>query len=133
MAAIEQALTKALVELKTEKARLESAIAQLQTLMSSVPSRAARQSRGRSAKPRAAAKGRRPLAKGAKGRRSKKTSAVALKILSYIKAHPGQRMEHISKGIGVRSRKLKYVVKRLVVEKQVKVRGKTRGRTYVAA
>jgi hypothetical protein len=58
---------------------------------------------------------------------------VVAKILAYMKGHPGRRMEHISKAVGVPSRKLKYVVRRLAADKQIKVRGQTRGRTYAIA
>ena len=60
-------------------------------------------------------------------------SPVVTKILAYVKRHPGQRMEHISKAVGVPSFKLKYVVRRMAAHKRIKVRGKTRGRTSAIA
>jgi hypothetical protein len=58
---------------------------------------------------------------------------VVARLLAYMKAHPGKRMEHISKAVGVPSRKLMYVVRRMAAEKQIKVYGRTRGRTYAIA
>jgi hypothetical protein len=137
MAAIELALTRALVELKAEKARIESAISQVRTLLSGAVERTvqprARRTRRASRKPRRIAKARVVVAKPVGAAGPKKASAVSLKLLAYVKAHRGLRMEHISKAIGVPSRKLKDVVKSLVADQQLKVRGKTRGRTYAAA
>jgi hypothetical protein len=137
MTAIEEALTQALVELKAEKGRITSAISQVRALMASVPKRLGRPPVNRAPKttrkPRKLAKTHKTVAKPAKVGRPKKASAVAQKLVAYIKAHKGLRMEHISKAIGVPSRKLKDVVKSLVADRQLQVRGRTRGRTYAAA
>ena len=55
------------------------------------------------------------------------------KLHEYIEAHPDQRMEQISRGVGIRTGLLQPLIKRLLAERQIKARGKARGTTYTAA
>jgi hypothetical protein len=47
-------------------------------------------------------------------------------------ARPGERMEQISRGLGIRTGLLQPLIKRLLGERRIKARGKARGTTYVA-
>ena len=55
------------------------------------------------------------------------------KLHEYIEAHPDQRMEQISRGVGIRTGLLQPLIKRLLAERRIKARGKARGTTYTAA
>jgi hypothetical protein len=55
------------------------------------------------------------------------------KLHEYIQAHPNQRMEQISKGLGIRTGLLQPLIKKLLSERRIKARGKARGTTYTAA
>ncbi len=52
------------------------------------------------------------------------------KLYEHIRAHPHQRMELISRQIGIRTGLLQPLVKRLLAEKRVRAKGKARGTTY---
>ena len=71
------------------------------------------------------------------GRRRKRSPRqlenATRKLHEYIAAHPGERMEQISKGLGIRTGLLQPLIKRLLGERRIKARGKARGTTYVAA
>jgi hypothetical protein len=55
------------------------------------------------------------------------------KLLEHIQAHPQERMEQISKGLGIRTGLLQPLIKRLLEEQQIKAKGKARGTTYTVA
>jgi len=55
------------------------------------------------------------------------------KLHEYIEAHPDQRMEQISRGVGIRTGLLQPLIKRLLADRQIKARGKARGTTYTVA
>ncbi len=55
------------------------------------------------------------------------------KLHEYIQAHPNQRMEQISRGVGIRTGLLQPLIKKLLSERQIKARGKARGTTYTVA
>jgi hypothetical protein len=71
------------------------------------------------------------------GRRRKRTEAQieqqTSKLYDYIKGHPGERMETISRELGLPSTLLAPLAKRLVEEKRIKAKGKARGTTYSAS
>jgi hypothetical protein len=54
----------------------------------------------------------------------------AEKLYDYIKTHPGERMEQICEGLGMKTNLLQPLAKRLLAEKRLKAKGKARGTTY---
>jgi hypothetical protein len=68
------------------------------------------------------------------GRRRKRSPRqlenATRKLHEYIQAHPDERMEQISKGIGIRTGLLQPLIKKLLSERLIKARGKARGTTY---
>jgi hypothetical protein len=80
---------------------------------------------------RAVASAAAPTASGRRRKRSpRQLENATRKLEAYIKAHPHERMEQISKGLGVRTGLLQPLIKRLVAERRIKARGKARGTTY---
>src|SRR6185503_16861450 len=70
---------------------------------------------------------------GKRGRRaSGDVQAMADQILAYIKKNEGQRLEEISKGLGVASKELKLPVQKLFAAKAIKTKGQKRGTKYFA-
>jgi hypothetical protein len=71
------------------------------------------------------------------GRRRKRSPRqlenATRKLHEYIEAHPNQRMEQISRGIGIRTNLLQPLIKKLLSERRIKARGKARGTTYTIA
>jgi hypothetical protein len=57
----------------------------------------------------------------------------AEKLYDYIKSHPGERMEQICDGLGMKTNLLQPLAKRLIAEKRLKAKGKARGTTYTVA
>ncbi len=57
----------------------------------------------------------------------------AEKLFDYVKTHPGERMEQICDGLGMKTNLLQPLAKRLLAEKRLKAKGKARGTTYTAA
>ena len=57
----------------------------------------------------------------------------AEKLYDYIKSHPGERMEQICDGLGMKTNLLQPLAKRLLAEKRLKAKGKARGTTYTVA
>jgi hypothetical protein len=55
------------------------------------------------------------------------------KLHEYIAGHPHERMEQISRGLGIRTGLLQPLIKRLLEEQQIKAKGKARGTTYTVA
>lgn len=58
--------------------------------------------------------------------------AVAASLLDYISAHAGERLEQISKGLGVPSKELKLPVQKLFEQNKIKTTGEKRGTKYFA-
>jgi hypothetical protein len=54
----------------------------------------------------------------------------AEKLYDYVKAHPGERMEQICDGLGMKTNLLQPLAKRLLAEKRLRAKGKARGTTY---
>jgi len=76
--------------------------------------------------------GRRP------GRRAARQTPAQLdamvgKVHAYIREHPGQRSEQISKALKVQTPTLRKAVQKLISEKKLRAKGQRRGMTYTAA
>jgi hypothetical protein len=52
------------------------------------------------------------------------------KLRDYVKAHPGERIEQIAKGMGVSTRELNLPAKKLLAQKMLKTRGEKRATKY---
>ena len=57
----------------------------------------------------------------------------AEKLYDYVKSHPGERMEQICDGLGMKTNLLQPLAKRLLAERRLKAKGKARGTTYTVA
>ena len=68
-------------------------------------------------------------AKGAK-RPPGEIAKLVGKLRDYVKAHPGERIEQIAKGMGVSTRELNLPAKKLLAEKVLKTRGEKRATKY---
>jgi DNA invertase Pin-like site-specific DNA recombinase len=68
-------------------------------------------------------------AKGAK-RPPQEIAKLVGKLRDYVKAHPGQRIEQIAKGMGVSTRELNLPAKKLLSQKALKTRGEKRATKY---
>jgi hypothetical protein len=78
----------------------------------------------------AAAVGRRSgRAKGAK-RPPGEIAKLVGRLRDYVKAHPGQRIEQIAKGMGTSTRELNLPAKKLLAQKALKTRGEKRATKY---
>ncbi len=70
-------------------------------------------------------------AKRKRGKRSQEdVLAVAGSVLGYIKAHQGERLEQIAKGMNVASKELKLPILKLFEQKAIKTTGEKRGTKY---
>jgi hypothetical protein len=67
--------------------------------------------------------------KGAK-RPPQEIAKLVGKLRDYVKAHPGQRIEQIAKGMGTSTRELNLPAKKLLSQKQLKTRGEKRATKY---
>jgi len=65
-------------------------------------------------------------------RSSADVEAVAAKLLAYVKAKPGQRLEEIGRGLGVATTGLKRPVQTLLLAKALRTEGQKRGTRYFA-
>jgi hypothetical protein len=52
------------------------------------------------------------------------------RLRDYVKAHPGQRIEQIAKGMSVSTRELNLPAKKLLAQKVLKTRGEKRATKY---
>jgi hypothetical protein len=77
----------------------------------------------------AAAPGSRRLVKGAK-RPPDEIVNLTAQLLDYVKAHKGERIEQIAKGMGVSTRELNLPVKKLIAGKSIRTRGQKRATQY---
>ena len=53
-------------------------------------------------------------------------------LLNYVRAHPGQRGEHIAEGLGTDTAAMRPVMKRLIESGKVRTKGERRGMQYAA-
>jgi hypothetical protein len=68
-------------------------------------------------------------AKGAK-RPPQEIEKLVGRLRDYVKAHPGERIEQIAKGMGVSTRELNLPAKKLLAQKLLKTRGEKRATKY---
>jgi len=91
---------------------------------------------GRPRKARAGRKARRRAGRPhkASARRIRRSPAdlarVSAKVAAYVKAHPGQRLEEIGKGLKVDTAGLKQPIRSLVAAKKLRTQGQKRGTKY---
>jgi len=86
---------------------------------------------GRGRKGGAALSRRSGRSKGAK-RAPQEIAKLVGRLRDYVKAHPGQRIEQIAKGMGTSTRELNLPAKKLLVQKVLKTRGEKRATKYFA-
>jgi len=85
--------------------------------------------RGGAARASVASAGRRALPKGAK-RPPDEIVKLTARLLEYVKAHKGERIEQIAKGMSVSTRELNLPVKKLIATKAIRTRGQKRATQY---
>src|SRR5688572_18407678 len=85
--------------------------------------------RGSGARPRAAASSGGGRRKGAK-RDPKLLAALTDKLLSYVKGHPGQRIEQIAQGMNTSTKELALPAKKLISGKKIRTTGTRRATKY---
>lgn len=73
----------------------------------------------------------RSRAKGAK-RTAEELEAQSRAFLAYVKKNPGQRVEQISKAIGVSTKDLALPVQKLLEDRSISKKGQRRATTYSA-
>jgi hypothetical protein len=83
----------------------------------------------RSSKAAPAGVTRRALPKGAK-RDPGEIAKLTTRLLEYVKAHKGERVEQIAKGMGVSTRELNLPVKKLIASKAIRTKGHKRATQY---
>jgi hypothetical protein len=73
--------------------------------------------------------------KGSLGQKRSPTALEALSesFVSFVKKHPGMRIEQINTQLGTRTKDLAGPVRKLVADGAIKTRGQKRSRTYFAA
>jgi len=84
---------------------------------------------GRGRRGAAAVSRRSGRAKGAK-RPPGEIAKLVGRLRDYVKAHPGQRIEQIAKGMGTSTRELNLPAKKLLSQKALKTRGEKRATKY---
>ncbi len=105
----------------------ESAMESVRDALGGAPS-GRRAAAGRGAPVPSAAPGRR-LPKGAK-RPPGEIVKLTQRLLEYVKAHKGERIEQIAKGMSVSTRELNLPVKKLLSGKSIRTRGQKRATQY---
>jgi hypothetical protein len=83
-------------------------------------------------RPRGATKAARPAPSAGGKRTPEQVQADAERIASYVRQHPGQRLEQIAAGLGTASHDLKLPVIKLLSSKTLSKKGQKRGTTYFA-
>jgi hypothetical protein len=72
-----------------------------------------------------------------RGRGGKRTvaslAATQTKVLDFIKAHPGLRIEQINRELGTTTKDLALPMKKLIAARQIKAVGQRRATTYIAS
>jgi len=85
--------------------------------------------RPRGSRPRAAAAPSASRRKGAK-RDPRLLAALTDKLFSYVKSHPGQRIEQIAGGMGTATKELALPAKKLIASKKIRTTGTRRATKY---
>jgi hypothetical protein len=105
--------------------------AALDTLESAFGARAA--GRG-AARAMAALTGAAPVGRPRGGRGAKRTAedleALSSKFASYVKSHPGLRIEQINKELGTTTKDLALPIRKLISDGMISAKGKKRSTTY---
>jgi hypothetical protein len=126
------------------RARIDSFVAELSAMVKASAVQAVQDALGNGSaparrgpgRPRKSANGAAAAPKARRGRRGKRSSedvqAMADQVLSYVKKNEGQRLEEISKGLGIASKELKLPVQKLFAAKAIKTKGQKRGTKYFA-
>lgn len=84
-------------------------------------------------RPKGAGMKARPARSGKRIRRSAADlEGLASKFLAYVKSHDGQRLEEISRGLGIATSELKHPASMLLAAKAVRTTGAKRGTMYHA-
>jgi hypothetical protein len=105
----------------------ESAMETVRDALGGVPS--GRRGGGAAARVSVAGASRRALPKGAK-RPPGEIVKLTARLLEYVKAHKGERIEQIAKGMSVSTRELNLPVKKLIAQKSIRTRGQKRATQY---
>jgi hypothetical protein len=80
---------------------------------------------------RAAGRRRRMSAGGVRGKRtSEQVDQAGARVLSQVKAYPGQRLEEIGVALKTPTKALKLPVAKLMADKKLKTKGQKRGTKY---
>jgi hypothetical protein len=104
-----------------------SALAAVESALGVSAKRGPGRPRGAGSAPRAAHTGKRVK------RDPKAVLAVAARVHAAIKAKPGQSVEQIGKGLGMKTKDLALPIKKLLAAKSVKTKGQRRGTRYFVA
>jgi hypothetical protein len=81
------------------------------------------------AAPRGAAPAAPPRGRGAK-RRPEDLEALSNQFASFVKSHPGLRIEQINKELGTTTKDLALPIRKLIAERVISAKGKKRSTTY---
>jgi len=81
------------------------------------------------APPRSAPPVGRPRGRGAK-RRPEDLEALSNQFASFVKSHPGLRIEQINKELGTTTKDLALPIRKLIAEGLISAKGKKRSTTY---
>jgi len=76
-----------------------------------------------------------PSANGRRKRGKRSSSdvdATSQKVLSHVRAHPGQRIDEIGSALGASSKELRLPVQKLIGAKSLRTTGQRRGTRYFA-
>ena len=87
---------------------------------------------GRPAAPVIAAVGGRGRARGGRGakRTPEDLEALSEKFATFVKAHPGLRIEQINKELGTTTKDLALPIRKLIADGMITAKGKKRSTTY---
>ncbi|HEX3475681.1 MAG TPA: hypothetical protein VHT91_11695 [Kofleriaceae bacterium] len=81
------------------------------------------------APPRSAAPVGRPRGRGAK-RRPEDLDALCTQFASFVKSHPGLRIEQINKELGTTTKDLALPIRKLIAEGKIAAKGQKRSTSY---
>src|SRR3979409_674937 len=73
--------------------------------------------------------GRPPGGRGAK-RTAEDLEALSTKFATFVKAHPGLRIEQINKELGTTTKDLALPIRKLIADKMISTKGNKRSTTY---
>lgn len=123
------------------RARIEGFVSELSGLVKAAAVESVQQALGAggttAGRPaRARAKTRLVVARAKPGKRGRRPSEIVSKtaelVLAYVKAHQGQRLEEIGRGLKVDTKELKRPVANLMAAKELRTQGQKRGTRYFA-